>query len=240
MSENYIVREIFSEMLYRNEFVVDKNGGKVLEIIGASFRANEDFIFGSVNHNYVDRELKWYLSQSLKVADIPGETPAIWNQVASSKGEINSNYGYLIFSPENGDQYYHVLNTLSADRNSRRATMIYTRPSMHLDYNRDGMSDFVCTNAVTYHIRDGMLNATVQMRSNDAIFGFKNDYYWQLYVLRRLASDLGVGVGMIFWQAASLHVYERHFFLVDHYFKTGETTITKKDYEALYPDSPYV
>lgn len=240
--DNFVVREIFAEMLANKEFTPDKNGGKVLEILGASFIAREDSIFGSVNHDYVDRELKWYLSESLNVYDIPGGTPEIWKQVASKAtpshggGEINSNYGNLVFSKDNHTQYDNVLQTLQRDPNSRRATMIYTRPTMHTDFNREGMSDFVCTNAVTYAIRGNRLHATVQMRSNDAIFGYKNDYYWQLYVLKRLATDLNVGEGEIFWQSASLHVYERHFFLVHHYAETGEMTITKADFDALYPD----
>jgi thymidylate synthase len=97
----------------------------------------------------------------------------------------------------------------------------------------------MCTNAVQYLIRDGVLHACVQMRSNDAVLGYKNDRAWQHTVLSRLAHDLSLPVGDLFWSAGSLHVYERHFFLVDHYDKTGEIAITKSKYRELYPDSPY-
>jgi thymidylate synthase len=83
-----------------------------------------------------------------------------------------------------------------------------------MDYNANGMSDFMCTNAVQYMIRDGKLNAVVQMRSNDVVFGYKNDYAWQKFVLDKLAADLEVTPGRIIWNAGSLHVYERHFKLV--------------------------
>ena len=52
------------------------------------------------------------------------------------------------------------------------------------------------------------------MRSNDVIFGYRNDYAWQEWVLIDLASELGYGVGDIHWQVQNLHVYERHFDLV--------------------------
>jgi thymidylate synthase len=52
------------------------------------------------------------------------------------------------------------------------------------------------------------------MRSNDVVFGYKNDYAWQQYVLKTLASDLGIEPGAIQWQVQNLHVYERHFNLV--------------------------
>ena len=78
--------------LYEHElFVEDKFGGKVVELIGTSFKADGSSIFGEVNYDYVKRELEWYNSQSLNVNDIPGETPAIWKKVAfiQKKMEIN-------------------------------------------------------------------------------------------------------------------------------------------------------
>lgn len=92
------VREHFREALFEQKFVIDKTGVKTLELVGASFIADEETIFGSVNREYVDRECQWYDSMSLKVADIPGGPPQIWQQVASKKGEINSNYGWMIYS----------------------------------------------------------------------------------------------------------------------------------------------
>ena len=92
--------------------------------------------------------------------------------------------------------------------------MIYNRPTMWTDYKQRGMNDFMCTNAVQYRIIGNHVNAHVQMRSNDAVFGFKNDYAWQQYVLEQLAEVLHTFPGTITWTASSLHVYERHFDLV--------------------------
>ena len=92
--------------------------------------------------------------------------------------------------------------------------MIYQRPSIWKEYNENGKNDFICTNAVTYYIRDDKLNCVVQMRSNDVVFGYKNDFAWQQFVLNELAEELSVESGDIVWQAQNLHVYERHFDLV--------------------------
>jgi thymidylate synthase len=97
----------------------------------------------------------------------------------------------------------------------------------------------MCTNTVQYLIRDGKLNSIVQMRSNDAWAGFRNDRAWQLHVLEKLAKELNIEAGNITWQVGSLHVYARQFYLVDHFSKTGEIHISKNDYKILYPDSPY-
>jgi len=206
------IRWHFIDELKYGRFVTDKTGVKTIEMIGACFEANHPTIFGDVNDEYVERELEWYKSMSLYVKDIPGKTPAIWEQVASSEGKINSNYGWAIYSEDNGFQYLNVLRELCVNPNSRRAVMIYTRPTMWQDYNRDGMSDFMCTNAVQYMIRDGQLVAVVQMRSNDVVFGYRNDYAWQSYVADQLSNDLGLKVlPKIIWNVGNLHVYERHF-----------------------------
>lgn len=209
-----MIREEFKWLLANEFYVEDKSGVKLLEIVNASFIADEPSIFGKPNHSYIEREIEWYKSMSLNVNDIPGETPAVWKQVATPDGRINSNYGWCIWSRENGEQYNNVLHELKQKPTSRRATMIYTRPTMWVDYCHDGMSDFMCTNAVQYVIRDQALHAIVQMRSNDVFYGYRNDYAWNEYVLKMLSYDLDVSPGIIYWNVGSLHVYERNFNLV--------------------------
>lgn len=210
------IRQELSNQLKEGRFVTDKTGVKTVEVLNASFIADDPAIFGVVNEDYVQRELAWYKSMSLNVYDIPPPVPAIWKAVATPNGFINSNYGWCIYSHENGNQYVNVVKQLKANPDSRRATMIYNRPSMHDDYNVDGMSDFMCTNTVQYVIRDGAVHALVYMRSNDAVFGYKNDYAWQKHVLDEVAVDLNIPAGNIYWNVASLHVYERHFDLMEY------------------------
>ena len=68
--------------------------------------------------------------------------------------------------------------------------MIYTRPMIWLDAWKNGMNDFICTNNVQYFIRDNKLVTCVYMRSNDAVFGYNNDFAWQKYVRDKLIDDL--------------------------------------------------
>ena len=206
------IRDHFIEELKYGRFVTDKTGVKTIEMLGATFEANHPTIFGEVNDDYVERELAWYKSMSLSVNDIPGKTPAIWQQVADENGYINSNYGWAIWHEDNFSQYTNVLKELRTNPNSRRAVMIYTRPTMWYDYNFNGMSDFMCTNAVQYMIRDDQLVAVVQMRSNDVVFGYRNDYAWQFHVANQLSDELGLKTWpKIIWHVGNLHVYERHF-----------------------------
>jgi len=208
------VRTWFHDLKEHQEYVTDKTGCKMIEVVGATFIADEASIFGAVNQEYVQREIEWYKSMSRNVNDIGGGAPAAWKACAASDGSINSNYGHLIWSAENYNQYDHVLAELRRAPETRRAEMIYTRPSIWKEYNRDGMSDFICTDSVQYFIRDKKLIADVRMRSNDVVFGYKNDKFWQDYVHDQLASDLNIEKGVMIWHAGSLHVYEKHWKLV--------------------------
>ena len=212
------IAEIFVNALESKQFTIDKTGQKTIEIIGASFLADKPAIFGTVNEAYVDAELKWYESESTNINDIYPESdkepPQAWQYTANVHGEINSNYGHLIYSEKYHNQFENVVIELHKNKDSRRASMIYQRPSIWKEYNENGKNDFICTNAVTYYIRDNRLNCVVQMRSNDVVFGYKNDFAWQQFVLNELAEELSVESGDIVWQAQNLHVYERHFDLV--------------------------
>lgn len=208
--------------------------GGTLELVGTSFLADEPTLFGAPDTSYVDREIEWYASQSRYVADIPGGPPKIWEAVANEDGMVNSNYGYLMFNGNNWNQFDSVAAQLQAQKGyGRRAVAIYTRPSMHVEWNHKGMSDFVCTNAVNYYERDSQLHAVVQMRSNDVVFGYRNDYAWQRYVLHLLAAEVDSTPGDIIWQAGSLHVYERHWHLLDEYIKSG---VVMSSVRGVLPD----
>jgi len=227
------IRRFFIDELKDEAFTIDKTGMKTIELIGASFLADEPSIFGTPNQDYIDDEIAWYYSQSTNINDIyqlpnhPKDKapPEAWQYTANKHGEINSNYGLLIFGHKYFQQYELALDELLTNPDSRRATMIYTRPSIWSEYNENDKNDFICTNSVTYYIRDNLLHAVVQMRSNDVVFGYKNDYAWQDHIVNKLVDDFNgcrdlhdreeISAGSITWQVQNLHVYERHFHLVN-------------------------
>jgi thymidylate synthase len=205
------IRDLFKAM--------KPNESGMLEIINASFIADEPFIFGDVNDKWNARELLWYMSQSLNVNDIAPPVPAVWKQVASKKGQINSNYGWCVFSQQNGYQFQKAIDSLLLNKDSRQAVMIYIRPSMHEDSCMDGMRDFMCTYSTQLLIRAGQLHHIVNMRSNDAVYGYKGDRFWQDTVLDFALTCLNDSYpdlvkGNLYWNAGSLHIYPRHIGLV--------------------------
>lgn len=229
------IRQHFINELKAERFTTDKTGQKTIEILGANFIADEPAIFGKPVQSYIDSELAWYESKSTNINDIHGkdkEPPAAWKYAADSNGEINSNYGYLVFSEVFHNQYQKAFNELWKNPDSRRAQMVYNRPSIWVEYDEGGKSDFICTNAQTFYIRDGKLHMVSQMRSNDVVFGYKNDYAWAQYLMNKFVREynieadfvnttttggepvLPIEKGDLIWSVMNLHVYERHFGLV--------------------------
>ena len=219
------IMEIFYKLYEKykqNKFTIDKTGVKTIALIDfklsklSPFQPFLKFNGRETPKAYVEKESKWYNSCSLNIKGYVDDVK-IWNQVCDKDGFINSNYGWCIYSKENYKQYDHVLRDLKNNKDSRRATMIYTRPSMWLEYNMDGMSDFMCTWGVHVLINDdNEMIYIVNQRSADIITGVMNDFAWHCEVYKKLYSDLvitypNLQIGYITFNFGSVHIYERHF-----------------------------
>jgi thymidylate synthase len=209
------IRNTFIEKLNNND--VCENG--TIEILNASFIANEESIFGSLNLEYACHEVEWYRSQSLNVQDITGGAPTIWKEIADKDGFINSNYGWCIYSEENHYQFHNCLYALINDKHTRQAAMLYIPTDMHERSIDNGKSDFMCTFSVQLFIRSNILSYHVYMRSNDAVYGYKNDKFWHDFVFDQIYNHLikyypRLIMGDMYWNVASLHIYNRHFNLI--------------------------
>ena len=233
MKNEKVLLPLFKELKTKvdnQDFVIDKSGVKVVELIAPRIELNPQqpllkFNGRKTPEKYVNAELDWYLSEDLNVRNI-SEHASIWKDVSDEAGYINSNYGYLVYSASNHHQYYNCWKELCKNKESRRAIQIYTRPSMHYDYNRDGMSDFICTLAHQFFIRNNELISVVNCRSVDFIFGFFNDFYWFSYIHNEMFEDLlktysELKNGKMIYVPNSLHIYERHFDMLN---KICETT----------------
>lgn len=221
-----IIRQFYNKII-DNDLEKDKSGVLIVEIILCNLKlipSQPILNFRNVkktNTSYCLKELDWYISQSLSIINYVDDIQ-IWNMICTkdSKKEVNSNYGWCIFSENNFNQYNFVLNELKFNKFSRRACMIYNRPSITEDYKRNGMQDYICTNYVQCFIRNNKLIYNVHQRSCDFIYGFFNDFYWHCFVYNKLIEDLSsenyknLEIGDINYICDSLHVYEKHFSLI--------------------------
>lgn len=211
------VMSIILEKYQKQEF--DANGNVAL--YGASFVADEDVMFHKPSEDYIRRESEWYHSQSLNVFDIPGKTPKIWRDCAAEDGTIISNYGWMLFSKENGNQFRNAIRSIKKDPNSRQAIAVFMRPSMHQEWNADGRHDFCCTYCYNfqYDANTNELDMVVNMRSNDAATGYTNDVRWAKEIWKKAQEELGADEGTLVWRADNFHVYPRSFHELDEYLE---------------------
>ena len=169
---------------------------------------------------YVKAELDWYKSMDLSIIGHEGiESNPTWQSCCTKdeKKEINSNYGWCVFSEENGSQYDNCLEVLKKDKTTRNAIIMYNRPEIYKDYKRNGMHDMICTFMSHFFIRNNRLYMIHNMRSNDIRYGFIcSDLAWNCFVYQNMYEDLkstypDLEVGTIIWTSDSMHLYSRHF-----------------------------
>lgn len=244
INELVVIKNVFVpfyQKIQNQEFVIDKTGVKTVEILALRMELDPSqkylnfYDIRKTPKKYFEKELEWYDSQDLSVKEI-GQHAKLWFNVCTKDDNqlINSNYGYLIYSKENGSQFENVVKELIKNPYSRRAIMIYNRPSMHEDYKVNGMSDFICTLGHQFVIRNNKLISIVEMRSSDMQYGFFSDYPWFATVQDRLLSSLkhvypDLKLGQLIWISNSGHLYEQHFDTVKQIVEKAlfESLITK-------------
>lgn len=191
--------------------------GIVSENLGARLEFDSDIKLSFSNEKYVKHELDWYLSEDRNIKGHAGiETNKIWNNI-SAEGNVNSNYGWCIFSDENFNQFDNAIKHIVADPDTKHAVMIYTRPNIHIEAF-DGVHanyDMLCTMYVNVLLRNNTLIYFVHMRSCDIYNGIRNDLPWHQYVLEKFRNKLqqrmhkGIAKGRIVFFLDSLHLYAR-------------------------------
>lgn len=106
------------------------------------------------------------------------------------------------------DQLDKVRRLLSEDQATRRAVMILFDPAQDFIDSKD----IPCNNWLSWIARDGKLDLSVAIRSNDAMWGFSGANAFEWSILQELMAHwLGLEVGSARYFATSFHLYDRHF-----------------------------
>lgn len=140
------------------------------------------------------------------------------NSVSNNAFEAFMNNGRLIgaYGPRLYDQLESVIEILCDDPDSRQAAALVWRGD-ETQLALMGNKDVPCTVALSWNIRDGKLNASTIMRSNDVFLGVAYDFWMFTRLQMTLAWALGLEVGDYRHHAISLHAYERDWAKVDDF-----------------------
>ncbi len=182
-----------------------------------------DFKTRPFNFKYLAGELAWYLKRERNIEYI-SKFSSFWSKLTDNRGEINSNYGNLLF----GEQLHWCLNALKNDKNTRQAIAFLNRPQ----FQYQGNKDFVCTMYLNFFIREDTLHMKMTIRSNDMFFGLSYDAPFFSLILQQMRLWLlgtypKLKLGTYFHYADNIHFYERHFEVADK---------IEQDVEAVSPN----
>lgn len=158
-----------------------------------------------ISPSYLMGELLWYFTGRNDLQFISAFAKK-WEQVSDDGETCNSAYGYIMKNKFPFNQISQVVNILKHDPNSRRAIINLNTP--HL--NRLKTKDEPCTIALQFYIRDGKLNCTGIMRSNDIWTGFPYDVAFFTELQKYIACRLNILCGSYTHFATSLHMYDRN------------------------------
>ena len=168
--------------VYNNfDYETAPRGQKIRECINVAMQIDDpyDNLFRfedkslTMPTKYTKKEMCLYLNATDSV-DLFAKASPFWQKIANVDGTVNSAYGNLIFNESLADgrsQFDWAFDCLKLDKDSRQSFMRFNNTS----HQHEGVKDLPCTFVMLFHIRGGMLHATVEMRSNDIVKGLVHD-----------------------------------------------------------------
>lgn len=128
--------------------------------------------------------------------------PNFRNYMEDDTGKFWGAYG-----PRIVNQLPIIIERLRDDPDTRQAVITLWDPEFDA---HGGKKDHPCTSLFNFRIRDGKLNMSTFMRSNDAIHGWPFDLIQFSMLMQSMAHELGVGIGTYSHHVGSFHIYEPH------------------------------
>ena len=171
-------------------------------------------------------ETMWVLSGRNDVAGLTHYLPRAAD--FSDDGiEWRAGYGPRLRNYHGVDQLAHVVDTLADNPDSRQAVAVIWDPTVDTKPGKD----IACNNWLSFSARNGMLDLTVGIRSNDAMWGWSgiNAFEWSA-LLELVACLTNLEMGSLHFAVTSFHLYEQHW--------DKAQKISQVEGSFLYTDSP--
>lgn len=178
-------------------------GKKIREIVGLQTKVDmSDPILSiperGLGYKFMAAEAAWILSGDNRVSTIAPFSKAI-SQFSDDGITYHGAYG-----PKIRDQLHYAADNLAKDPDSRQAVINIWRE------NPRNSRDIPCTLSVQFLIRNDELHVIDTMRSSDLWLGWPYDIFNFSMLARYLIlyADLDVGLGKIYLNAGSAHIYK--------------------------------
>lgn len=223
--------EVLHDCYYNPDFVCEPRGLKISEMLNVSIEYTDPAAGAVIDFSktgfperqtvydaYRRKEHDWYMSGSLKAADIN----AFWLKIANEEGNVVSNYGYITMHEKKynwrgcGEMISgveNVVRTLLEDPDSRRALIHYNEPRHSAVLK---VLDMPCSMSDQFFIRNNTMYLTHSMRSNCLTKGISYDMPWCCTLLKHVLDEYNtrsgktpVAMGSITFFDGSLHFYHK-------------------------------
>jgi thymidylate synthase len=215
--------------------VIESRGGKTREIVPVLIQIADPcqaIVYGRpINPAFAISETIWNLCGGTRLDFVKFFNSRIDQFMENVNGVAQSAYGYRLGAQpsiftDNAeflgqasdkrriDQVHYAYLALKEDQSSRQIIQQFWYSEIDMPAPTPKKS-VPCVIARQYLIRDEKLDYFEIMRSNDLIFGMPHDIINATIHQQILAGWLGVEVGTYTHYATSLHVYERHWSLLD-------------------------
>tara|TARA_Y100000593_G_scaffold25146_1_gene50112 strand:+ start:7634 stop:8626 length:993 start_codon:yes stop_codon:yes gene_type:complete len=188
---------------------------------------------------YVVAELLWYLSGNNETEWIANYS-SFWRNISDDGKTANSAYGARIFKPHpriaggSFSQWDYIKNELKNDPDSRRAVVHIRSPWDSVE----AKLDVPCTLSLQFFIRDEKLHLVAHMRSSDLILGIAYDIPAFTMLQELMAFELGINVGTYTHVSNSLHIYERHYEMVENMLQDDSIKAALDIHRSVGPMPP--
>lgn len=159
-----------------------------------------------ISKAYLCAELTWYMLARNDVAFI-NPFAGMWGRISDDGVTSYSAYGDIVFKRHGFNQVDKIIELLAIDPYSRRAVINFNVPNANVIETKDE----ICTIALQFYFRNGKLNATGVMRSNDIWYGLPYDVAFFTELQKYIAHRLNVVPGTYTHHVISLHCYERNY-----------------------------
>lgn len=182
----------------------------------------------NISKPYICGELLWYALGRNDVAFI-NKFAGMWGRISDDGVTSYSAYGDIVFKRHGFNQVEKIIQLLCADPESRRAVINFNVPNTNVIETKDE----ICTIALQFMIRDGMLNCTGIMRSNDVWYGLPYDVIFFTELQKYIARRLNVYCGVYTHTVISIHAYERNYEDIENAMRTYSTKRISVDFERM-------
>ncbi len=182
----------------------------------------------NISKSYICGELLWYALGRNDVNFI-NKFAGLWGRISDDGVTSYSAYGDIVFKRHGFNQVEKIIQLLWNDPESRRAVINFNVPNENVIETKDE----ICTIALQFIIRDGKLNCTGVMRSNDVWYGLPYDVIFFTELTKYIAKRLNVEVGTYTHLVISLHAYKRNYKDIVSTAKADPASKITVDFEKL-------